>query len=138
MTVIVTPDYTWSEYQPTVDVTFGSPTNPVVVYVSNELEVGSVTMTGYGILIVNEEVEVNAPGFLNWTGIVLFGVCPTCIPDEFEMEADNAMIYGSVIVGGEEIEFEEAGNVRYSCEAIAIANGVFNNVFSVISWEEIT
>ena len=138
LTVVETPDYSWSEYQPTTDVTFGSPTNPVVVYVSNELEVGSVTMTGYGILIVNEEVEVDAPGFLNWTGIVLFGVCPTCIPDEFEMEADNALIYGSVIVGGEEIEFEEAGTIRYSCEAIAIANGVFNNVFSVIAWEEIT
>ncbi len=47
------------------------------------------------------------------------------------------MIYGAIIVGGEEIEFEEVGNVRYSCEAIAIANGVFNNVFSIVSWKEI-
>ena len=136
LTVVETPDYFWTEYEPSTDVTFGSPTNPVVVYVSNELQV-DVTMTGYGVLIVNEEVEVDNPGFLNWTGIVLFGACPTCIPDEFEMEADNALIYGSVVVGGEEIEFEESGTIRYSCEAIEIANGVFDNDFSIISWKEI-
>ncbi len=135
LTVLETPDYTFVDYRPQSDVTFGSPTDPVVVYVEDELRV-EANMTGYGVLIVNQEQEVDAPGFLNWTGVVLFGACPTCA--DFEWEPDNALIYGSVIVGGEEVEFEESGVVRYSCEAIEIANGVFNNIFSIVSWEEVS
>ncbi len=135
LTVIETPDYVYDELRPQTDVTFGSPTAPVVVYISDELRV-EANMTGYGVLIVNEELEVDDPGFLTWYGMVLFGACPTC--SEFEFEPDKALIYGSVVVGGEEIEIEESGIVRYSCAAIEMANGVFDNVFSIISWEEIT
>jgi len=134
LTVVETPDYVYED----ADIgnqTFGSPTNPVVVYVSEELEVEGA-MIGYGVLIVNEEFEIDDPGFLEWYGIVLFGACPTC--SEFEFEPDNAIIYGSVIVGGEEVEIEDNGIVRYSCEAIEIANGVFDNDFSIISWKEIS
>ncbi len=134
LTVIETPDYQWDDYRPDTDVTFGSPTDPVVVYITDELRV-EANMTGYGVLIVNEEQEVDDPGFLTWYGIVLFGACPTCA--EFEWEPDNAIVYGSVVVGGEEVEFEESGVVRYSCEAIEIANGVFDNIFSIVSWKEI-
>ncbi len=135
LTVVETPDYVYDRYRPDTDVTFGSPAAPVVVYIEDELRVEAI-MTGYGILIVNEELEVDDPGFLNWYGIVIFGACPTC--SDFEFEPDNAIIYGSVVVGGEDIEIEDNGIVRYSCAAIEMANGVFGNVFSIVSWEEIT
>ncbi len=135
LTVVETPDYVYDRYRPDTDVTFGSPAAPVVVYIEDELRV-EANMTGYGILIVNEELEVDDPGFLNWYGIVIFGACPTC--SDFEFEPDNAIIYGSVVVGGEDIEIEDNGIVRYSCAAIEMANGVFDNVFSVISWEEVS
>ena len=136
LTVAQTPDFVYDDYRPDTPVTFGSPTDPVVVYITDELRVEDDVMTGYGVLIVNDEVEVDDPGFLNWTGIVLFGACPTC--SDFEFEPDNALITGSVVVGGEDIEIEDNGIVRYSCAAIELANGVFDNAFSIISWKEIS
>jgi len=136
LTVIETPDYYFTgSVDIDVSTTYGSPTAPVVVYFDDELEI-TEDMTGYGVLIINDEFEIEAPASLTWYGIVLFSACPTC--DEFEFEPDNSTIYGALIVGGEEFEIEDSGIIRYSCAAIDMANGVFDNVFSIISWEEIS
>src|SRR6185312_12020401 len=50
---------------------YGAPGNPAIVRVLGTSLNLQTSLTGYGVLIVPNDLEINAGGILQWTGIVL-------------------------------------------------------------------
>ena len=109
--------------------TYGSVTDPKVVTQVSPLEVNNgTTFTGFGILVVGTDIQIDSATF-NWTGIV-FLQHPNA---SFEFEDSSGQINGAIFMdasaeAGFQLEGENntPGSLRltYSCAAITMASHV--------------
>ncbi len=117
--------------------TWGSASNPVMAYMSGDVNLGG-SITGYGILIIDGDFDFS--GTINWNGIILVGVCPTCSSTANDASGTgNGTINGAFVVGnGTVAQVNITGNVavNYSCEGIDIANQIFAGTGTIVAWNE--
>lgn len=126
--------------------TWGSyPGNMVVVEVRGELEVEGA-LSGAGILIVRNELEIEKGATFNWTGLVIMANENRKDSEvEFEHEGKGT-IYGALLLQGKESELElkpEGAGFFYSCKALeAVISSspsfsIFRNVITEL-WKELS
>ncbi len=97
---------------PTFDATYGSPGSPVTVYVPDPETLQNQTVTGYGTLIIGDELKVENGATLNWTGDI-FVVGDGSKDAELKVEGGALNVTGNLVVLGEgatETEFEVKSN----------------------------
>jgi len=124
------------------DVTFGSPTNPAIVVATDSggLEIQKGVGTGFGILVVPNNFQIDAATF-QWTGIVL--VEPPS--GEFRLDSGaNGFINGALLLqasanGTTNVRTSDSDSngftISYSCDAIDLA---FRSApLKIISYSEI-
>jgi hypothetical protein len=107
--------------------TFGSPTDPAIVVAGGGLEVqNGANITGYGILVVDNNFRIDAATF-KWTGVVL--VAPPS--GEFRLDSGaTGFINGSLLLQADASGTTNARTsdsdsngftISYSCDAIDLA-----------------
>ena len=122
---------------------WGTPEDPVVLFAPGDLNMtaagtAGTTPTGYGILVVNGNLNISS-NFI-WNGILLLNACSTCTGGFFG--TGTITINGTVIVGNSTtarsiVSMEGTTNFNYSCEGIAIATGALKDSYRVAAWNEI-
>jgi hypothetical protein len=115
----------------------GSAANPAITHVTGDLRInGNINTVGYGILIVDGDLELG--GGFEWHGVVLVGACSTCTGS---LEASGtATVYGAMVVGNTvDAEANITGNldIYYSCDAIGYASDAANVITATLGWNEL-
>jgi hypothetical protein len=112
-----------------------APANPAVVWITDSSLKLNTSLTGYGILVVPNDFEINAP--LNWTGIVMV----RSSSGHFLINSGAAgTINGALMLqAGNQfgLTTSNAGvvfKITYSCDAIDLAMG--NRPLKVVSRTE--
>ncbi len=111
------------------DSTWGTPTDPEVVWVQNDVFINGNT-TGCGVLLIDGNFKVN--GNFTWEGIVI-------VMGDFTVGSGSAEIWGAMLVAKENavvnVDIGGSFDMRFSTEAI----GFLGNQFFVFrnSWEEL-
>jgi len=107
----------------------GTRSQPSITYRNGDVRI-SGNSTGAGILIVNGDLII--AGTFRFDGIVL-------VAGNIEKAAGTADIYGSVVTGPATKQILATGtlNVRYSTEAIALANSASGRFVTYNGWQEL-
>jgi hypothetical protein len=116
---------------------WGTPASPVIHYYENLTIAPGADLTGYGVLIVDSELLAESTGTLTWYGIILSGACPSAACQNDNLKVKNTTIYGSLLVGGDEIGMGDNGGIRYSCEGLAFAGAALGETFDTVAWNEV-
>ena len=74
--------------------TYGTPTSPVTIYVPTLELLDGMNVTGYGTLIVGDELTIGSTGSLNWTGDVFV------VGDELAGNDADLRVKGDLTVAG--------------------------------------
>lgn len=124
---------------------YGSITDPVTMYFDDTLNISGGTLEGYGILIVDG--DLNLTGTLDWNGIVLIGTCTTCSAACTDCPGGltgngNADVAGATLIGNSTVaastsDFTGNAAFQYSCQGIGIANEAFKDTFAMVSWSRV-
>jgi len=118
--------------------TYGSATDPKVVTVTDEFRIeNNTTFIGFGTLVVEDLMRIEADGFFEWTGIVIIrGSSP-----ELRSRGGgqiNGVLYFDSTDGTVRVDIDKATDelaITYSCDAIAMAMDVMP--LRTISWIEL-
>lgn len=124
---------------------YGSASSPAIVQITDSSLVLSTSLTGYGVLVVPNDLEVNVGGTLQWTGIVLVqGGNAT-----FKLTGGTGQINGALMLqpGGATgttspgtanliTNNTPAFRISYSCDAIDMAFGSL--AYKVLSSSEVS
>ncbi|MBI2875931.1 MAG: hypothetical protein HYY20_03535 [Candidatus Tectomicrobia bacterium] len=130
--------------------TWGSyPSDLRVVRVTGRLEVDSNTLSGAGILIVDNEFRIDNGANFNWKGLVIIHNRDGADGGEPELEdRGNGTVYGAVLLGGGDGESDleiRNGSARfiYSCDALNAVASFLPAASTVqrvdtVSWREMS
>ena len=129
-TLVFNESHISSSYDPyNNDETWGTPTDPEVVWVQNDVHING-NVTGTGVLVIDGNFKVN--GNFTWEGLVI-------VMGDFTVGSGSAEIWGAMLVAsiGATVNVDIGGSfdMRFSTEALAYLGNqffVFHN-----TWEEL-
>ena len=116
---------------------WGTAATPLIRYYENLTIAPGADITGYGILIVDSELRAESSGTMTWYGLILSGACPSVACTNDSLKLKNTTIYGSVLVGGDEVGMGDSGGIRYSCEGLNFAGLAMGETLNTLAWNEV-
>ncbi|MFQ5875428.1 MAG: hypothetical protein ACE5JL_16745, partial [Dehalococcoidia bacterium] len=123
------PDRTISSDLDGVNQTWGSSSSPEIVLIDDS-RIEDSTITGYGVLLLKNDVRLRGNTTFNWEGLVI--IYGAASDFRFETDSGTANIYGSVVLTGEDRRLDlDSGdrlNVYYSSLALSNTAPLFGSV----------
>ncbi len=106
--------------------TYGSQSQPAVVVITDNSLKLATPLTGFGILVIPNDFEINAA--LNWNGIVVVQPAPGMTAGQFLINAGGSVNGALILQASSQFTLTTSSasasfKITYSCDAIDVAMG---------------